>query len=140
MSQYIILVTRGAYLIVTCASDLEELLSLMHDQPVGQMVRCSKARNMFASRACRKSVMVGKALTRSQMTTVSLVPIYQNDMLTVVQVVRQMATLEQPWSCPHGRPTMRHLADMREITSISATLASPRRIKWASFGQGMHVH
>lgn len=61
-------------------------------------------------------------------------------LLTIVQVVRQMATLDQPWSCPHGRPTMRHLADMREITSISADLASPRRVKWAEFGQSMSVH
>lgn len=64
----------GEHPIEIFASDLEELLSLMHDQPVGQMVRCSKARNMFASRACRKSVMVGKALTRSQMTTVRSIP------------------------------------------------------------------
>ena len=53
-------------------ADLEELLHLMQDQPAGRMVRTSKARAMFAMRACRKSVMVGKALTSAQMTTVSI--------------------------------------------------------------------
>lgn len=43
----------------------------MQDRPSGQMVRCSKARAMFAMRACRKSVMVGMPLTKSQMTSVS---------------------------------------------------------------------
>lgn len=50
--------------------DLEELLHLLRDRPAGQMVRCSKARAMFASRACRKSVMIGMALNKSQMTSV----------------------------------------------------------------------
>ncbi|PCH42834.1 DNA mismatch repair protein MutL [Wolfiporia cocos MD-104 SS10] len=76
--------------------DLEELLHLMQDQPTGHMVRCSKARAMFAMRACRKSVMVGMPLDRRQMTS----------------VVRHMGTMEQPWNCPHGRPTMRHLSDI----------------------------
>ncbi|KAG8906774.1 hypothetical protein FRB99_006151 [Tulasnella sp. 403] len=49
--------------------DFEELLDLMKNLPTGQMVRCSKARNMFASRACRKSVMIGMPLTTGQMTT-----------------------------------------------------------------------
>lgn len=35
------------------------------------MVRCTKARAMFAMRACRKSVMIGKSLTKPQMTVVS---------------------------------------------------------------------
>ncbi|CAA7264531.1 unnamed protein product [Cyclocybe aegerita] len=77
--------------------DLEELIHLMRDRPSGQMVRCSKARAMFASRACRKSVMVGMPLTQAQMTT----------------VVHHMGTMDQPWNCPHGRPTMRHLSDIR---------------------------
>lgn len=34
------------------------------------MVRSKKARAMFAMRACRKSVMFGKALSRSQMQQV----------------------------------------------------------------------
>jgi DNA mismatch repair protein PMS2 len=45
------------------------------------MVRCTKARAMFAMRACRKSVMIGKTLTRSQM----------------VALLRNMGTIDQPW-------------------------------------------
>ncbi|KDQ18354.1 hypothetical protein BOTBODRAFT_127226 [Botryobasidium botryosum FD-172 SS1] len=78
--------------------DLEELLHLMQDQPTGKMVRCSKARSMFAMRACRKSVMIGKALTHAQMTS----------------IIRHMGTMDQPWNCPHGRPTMRHLASLAD--------------------------
>ena len=54
--------------------DLEELVSLLHDVPSGRMVRCSKARAMFASRACRSSVMVGDTLSPVQMATVCLSP------------------------------------------------------------------
>ncbi|KAJ7692687.1 hypothetical protein B0H17DRAFT_1061035 [Mycena rosella] len=57
-----------------------------------------QARSMFVMRACRKSMMIGMPLTRGQMTA----------------VVRHMGTVEQPWNCPHGRPTMRHLADILE--------------------------
>jgi hypothetical protein len=52
--------------------DLEELIQLMQDCPTGQMVRCSKARAMFAMRACRKSIMVGMPLTRRQMKSVGV--------------------------------------------------------------------
>lgn len=35
------------------------------------MVRCSHVRNMFASRACRKSVMIGDALCQQKMEKVN---------------------------------------------------------------------
>ncbi|KAF8968484.1 MutL C terminal dimerization domain-containing protein [Flammula alnicola] len=92
--------------------DLEEVINLMRDRPGGQMVRCSKARAMFAMRACRKSVMIGMPLTQHQMTT----------------VIRHMGTMDQPWNCPHGRPTMRHLLDIRTSGS------RPKEdIDWSSF-------
>ncbi|KAJ7187290.1 hypothetical protein C8R46DRAFT_1207248 [Mycena filopes] len=94
--------------------DLEELIHRMRDQPAGQMVRCSKARAMFAMRACRKSVMIGMPLTKGQMTS----------------VVRHMGTMDQPWNCPHGRPTMRHLAD------ILGAARARRGVAWAGFGAG----
>ncbi|EDN93919.1 hypothetical protein SS1G_09786 [Sclerotinia sclerotiorum 1980 UF-70] len=28
------------------------------------------------------------------------------------KVVRHMGEIEQPWNCPHGRPTMRHLCGL----------------------------
>ncbi|KAJ7202124.1 MutL C terminal dimerization domain-containing protein [Mycena pura] len=95
--------------------DLEELIHRMRDAPAGTTPRCAKARAMFAMRACRKSVMVGMPLTQGQMTA----------------VVRHMGTMDQPWNCPHGRPTMRHLADI---------MGGPQRerrkveVDWAAFG------
>jgi DNA mismatch repair protein PMS2 len=73
--------------------DLEELLSLLADQAGSDVPRPSKVRRMFAMRACRSSIMVGKTLTGRQMET----------------VVRHMGEIDKPWNCPHGRPTMRHL-------------------------------
>ncbi|KAF8577108.1 hypothetical protein K439DRAFT_1365464 [Ramaria rubella] len=95
--------------------DLEELLHLMQDQPRGQMVRCSKARAMFAMRACRKSVMVGMPLTIGQMTS----------------VVRHMGTMEQPWNCPHGRPTMRHLMSLSDWDRDYEK--SSHKVDWSTF-------
>ncbi|KAF7340690.1 Mismatch repair endonuclease PMS2 [Mycena sanguinolenta] len=92
--------------------DLEEIIHRMRDQPTGQMVRCSKARAMFAMRACRKSVMIGMPLNKGQMTT----------------VVRHMGTMDQPWNCPHGRPTMRHLACI-------AKEQDRRSVNWAGFAE-----
>jgi len=99
--------------------DLEELLHLMQDQPTGHMVRCSKARAMFAMRACRKSVMVGMPLARQQMTS----------------VVRHMGTMDQPWHCPHGRPTMRHLFDMTGAGWDRRHGERGRGVDWDRFGK-----
>lgn len=76
-------------------TDLEELLFQLREAPTGhaRYARCSKVHDMLASRACRKSIMVGAALDRRQMQ----------------RVVRHMSETDQPWNCPHGRPTMRHL-------------------------------
>ncbi|KAI9688107.1 MAG: hypothetical protein M1822_001613 [Bathelium mastoideum] len=60
--------------------------------------RPGKVRKMFAMRACRGSIMVGRTLTHPQMQ----------------QVVRHLGVLDKPWNCPHGRPTMRHLASLGE--------------------------
>ena len=88
--------------------DLEELLALLAESPTlttsssslataGKDVpRPSKVRRMFAMRACRSSVMVGKTLTPRQME----------------RLVRNMGGIDKPWNCPHGRPTMRHLAGL----------------------------
>lgn len=52
---------------------------------------------MHASRACRSAIMIGTALNLQEMK----------------RVVTQMSSVEQPWNCPHGRPTMRHLIDLQ---------------------------
>ncbi|XP_066519874.1 mismatch repair endonuclease PMS2 isoform X2 [Hoplias malabaricus] len=80
-------------------SDIEELIFMLSDSP-GVMCRPSRVRQMFASRACRKSVMIGTALNTSEMK----------------KLVIHMGEIEQPWNCPHGRPTMRHLVNLDIIS------------------------
>ena len=75
--------------------DIEELIFMLSDSP-GVMCRPSRVRKMFASRACRMSIMVGTALNQAQMK----------------KVVCHMGEIEHPWNCPHGRPTMRHLINL----------------------------
>jgi len=54
---------------------------------------------MLAMRACRSSIMIGRALDKPQMS----------------RVLTNLSSLKSPWNCPHGRPTMRHLADLRKV-------------------------
>lgn len=77
-------------------TDLEELIALLADHPPGTIPRPSKVRKMFAMRACRSSIMIGKTLTQKQME----------------RVVKHLGELDKPWNCPHGRPTMRHLSGL----------------------------
>ncbi|RAK96406.1 ATP-binding mismatch repair protein PMS1 [Aspergillus ibericus CBS 121593] len=84
--------------------DLEELIVLLSETPSHAsrsasdvyIPRPSKVRKMFAMRACRSSIMIGKNLTVKQMK----------------RVVTNMGTIDKPWNCPHGRPTMRHLMSL----------------------------
>ncbi|CAM9655997.1 unnamed protein product [Lampetra fluviatilis] len=80
-------------------SDVEELVFLLSDRP-GVMCRPSRVQQMLASKACRKSVMIGTALNATEMRRLLL----------------HMGEMEQPWSCPHGRPTMRHLINLDLLT------------------------
>ncbi|KAK4099648.1 DNA mismatch repair protein MutL [Parathielavia hyrcaniae] len=80
-------------------ADLDELVFLLADNPTSAastVPRPSRVRSMFAMRACRSSVMIGRALSARQME----------------RVVRHMGDMEKPWNCPHGRPTMRHLCGL----------------------------
>ncbi|VAI57964.1 unnamed protein product [Triticum turgidum subsp. durum] len=61
----------------------------------------SRVRAMFASRACRMSTMIGDPLTKTEMK----------------KILKNLTGLRSPWNCPHGRPTMRHLADLTSIRS-----------------------
>ncbi|XP_039438936.1 mismatch repair endonuclease PMS2 [Culex pipiens pallens] len=76
--------------------DIDELIFMLQDAVPNTVCRPSRVRSMFASRACRKSVMIGKALTVAEMR----------------RLVTHMGEIEQPWNCPHGRPTMRHLVNL----------------------------
>jgi len=48
-------------------TDLEELLALLVENPAGSIPRPSRVRKMFAMRACRSSIMIGRTLTLKQM-------------------------------------------------------------------------
>jgi len=80
--------------------DVEELIFMLSDSP-GVMCRPSRVRKMFASRACRMSTMVGKALSQEEMK----------------KIVSHMGEMDHPWNCPHGRPTMRHVINLNMIAS-----------------------
>ena len=62
-------------------------------------LRPSRVRAMYASRACRTSVMVGTALSVENMK----------------RMLEHMSAMEQPWNCPHGRPTMRYLINLNVV-------------------------
>ncbi|XP_005145373.3 mismatch repair endonuclease PMS2 isoform X1 [Melopsittacus undulatus] len=80
--------------------DIDELIFMLSDCP-GVMCRPSRIRQMFASRACRKSVMIGTALNVQEMR----------------KLVTHMGEIEHPWNCPHGRPTMRHIVNLDLIST-----------------------
>ncbi|XP_067932553.1 mismatch repair endonuclease PMS2-like [Watersipora subatra] len=75
--------------------DIDEILYMLREAPE-RFFRPSRVRAMFASRACRKSVMIGKPLEKREMS----------------RLVQHMGEIEQPWNCPHGRPTMRYLVNL----------------------------
>ncbi|XP_059682164.1 mismatch repair endonuclease PMS2 [Gavia stellata] len=79
--------------------DIDELIFMLSDCP-GVMCRPSRVRQMFASRACRKSVMIGTALNVQEMR----------------KLITHMGEIEHPWNCPHGRPTMRHIVSLDLIS------------------------
>ena len=83
--------------------DLEELLHLLAESPglsqSSKVARPSTVRKMFAMRACRSSIMIGKSLNETKMRT----------------VISHMGEIDKPWNCPHGRPTMRHLITLNSF-------------------------
>ena len=64
-------------------------------------LKLPKLMNMFASRACRSAVMIGSSLESRQMTS----------------IVNNLSTIQQPWNCPHGRPTLKHLYDCNRFNN-----------------------
>ncbi|VUC33788.1 unnamed protein product [Clonostachys rosea] len=105
-------------------TDLEELIALLADESSESthIPRPSKVRKMFAMRACRSSIMIGKALTRQQMYS----------------VVGHMGDLDKPWNCPHGRPTMRHLFNMDKWDEVGweGDLKTRSTSSWAAYRRG----
>lgn len=38
------------------------------------------------------------------------------------KILANLAELRSPWNCPHGRPTMRHLADLRAVRRMRSAV------------------
>ena len=79
--------------------DVAELADLLSEGVQAPLL--PKMRALFASRACRGAVMIGDALDGAKMKA----------------IVRHMGEMDQPWACPHGRPTMRHLVDLSMVAT-----------------------
>jgi DNA mismatch repair protein PMS2 len=93
----------GAPTVCQTVLEATDLLEIAHQAPltglVADLLRASRVKLLLATRACRRAVMIGMPLDRTHMQS----------------IVARLATLEQPWNCPHGRPTMRHLVRVSEI-------------------------
>jgi len=88
-------------------SDVQELIAILEQQPwrEGNTAPApSRVHSMLAMRACRSSIMVGSALTKAKMQT----------------VVANLSGLSVPWNCPHGRPTLRFLANLSRVRKNQA--------------------
>jgi DNA mismatch repair ATPase MutL len=76
--------------------------------------RPRKVWSVLVSKACRSAIMIGTALKRREMA----------------EECAAMADLDHPWNCPHGRPTMRHLSDLRAVRMEKLeTLLKPEQLE-----------
>uniref|UniRef100_A0AC34Q681 Uncharacterized protein n=1 Tax=Panagrolaimus sp. JU765 TaxID=591449 RepID=A0AC34Q681_9BILA len=71
--------------------EFEEALAYFAEHPNRNIYRPQKLHAIYASKACRSSIMVGDDL----------------DLKKMAMHVHRLATLDHPWNCPHGRPTIR---------------------------------
>lgn len=85
--------------LISILADSEEECSVMgtYRNDTADSLCPPRVRAMLASRACKSSVVVGDPLDRNEMQ----------------KILDNLSRLKSPWNCPHGRPTMRHLADLR---------------------------
>lgn len=83
---------------VVSAADVVELVQQLVQY--GTITRPLRAVwHSMATKACRSSIMIGTALTMKKMK----------------QIVERLAELDQPWNCPHGRPTLRLLGNIADL-------------------------
>eukprot|EP01068_Selenidium_serpulae_P001309 Selendium_serpulae@DN142_c0_g1_i1.p1 len=82
-------------------TDVDEDSAVLWRQ-CGSFPRPPRLWRILASRACRSAIMIGTPLQRAAMSG----------------LVSRMAALQQPWNCPHGRPTMRHLANTDRASRV----------------------
>ena len=111
-------------------ADFEELIVLLGDTPDSSsrstVPRPSRTRKLFAMRACRSSIMIGKVLTKPMM----------------MKLVSKMGEIDKPWNCPHGRPTMRHVCRLDGLFDESSTESQDDdndSIDWHSWIQKMET-
>ncbi|KAK6094653.1 ATP-binding mismatch repair protein, variant 2 [Batrachochytrium dendrobatidis] len=79
-------------------ADLEEILAKLGPASGQRVPHCTRTLKYFASKACRQATMIGDPLSYAKMCA----------------IIENMGRIEQPWNCPHGRPTMRLLAVLSE--------------------------
>jgi DNA mismatch repair protein PMS2 len=75
--------------------DLEDLLEQMADWDGREPLLPARVRRIAAGRACRTAIRIGDLLSLDQMQ----------------RLVRTLDSLESPWNCPHGRPTIIRLGE-----------------------------
>ena len=71
---------------------------LNKDDMIKKLFLSDSVLKYIATKACRMSVMVGEAL----------------DIKRMRQILEDMSLILSPWNCPHGRPTMRLLYDLKQ--------------------------
>ncbi|TMW98551.1 hypothetical protein EJD97_003895 [Solanum chilense] len=87
--------------LISILADSEEECSMMgaYRSDTADSLCPPRVRAMLASRACKSSVVIGDPLGRNEMQ----------------KILDNLSRLKSPWNCPHGRPTMRHLVDLRTV-------------------------
>ena len=74
--------------------DAEEFIDMIVDAPgISQSLRPSRVKEILAMKACKKSIKIGEPLPIEKMKL----------------IVKSMGETRSPWTCAHGRPTIRFL-------------------------------
>ncbi|CAN4091434.1 unnamed protein product [Withania somnifera] len=93
--------TFGIAELISVLADCEEECSMMgtYRNDTADSLCPPRVHAMLASRACKSSVVVEDPLDRNELQ----------------KILDNLSCLKSPWNCPHGRPTMRHLVDLRTV-------------------------
>ena len=80
--------------------DIEEIVGQLDEQgELAPNYRPSKVKELLAYGACHSAKRIGDTLTLKEMRA----------------IVDNMSTLDHPWTCAHGRPTIRHLFNLKQL-------------------------
>ena len=100
------------------SNDIDELLFILNENNISccdestenvenlqklHQIKPSSLRALYASKACRKSIMIGDSLNKFEMK----------------RVITHLSEIVKPWNCPHGRPTLRHLINLELYRNIA---------------------